>query len=163
MTRIMRPARLASGSHFNVQSFAFNAAQAIVEGSIVVMNANGQLDLAGADPSPIVGVALEAVNRRPGFAVSHDSDVVARTYASAEISVAVADAHTVFSSLARDAAGVVAPTQARLGDTFGVVLDTGIWYIDIDETVNTRLTVTDIDTDQGIWFFKFLASVLEFA
>ncbi|KKK92306.1 hypothetical protein LCGC14_2704240, partial [marine sediment metagenome] len=74
MARLMNTARFPGGGIPEIQSMAYKAAESIVKGSVLIMDAAGTVKLAGSQPtSGVVGVALEDIASKPGFEVSHDS------------------------------------------------------------------------------------------
>lgn len=104
-----------------------------------------------ADPTPIVGVALEDAASKPGWEVANASDVIATTGRVQEVSVAIANDVTVFSS-----AGDRAPLATDVGVQYGIVNVAGVWSVDTTDVVATRVVIVDVDLLENIFFFKFL-------
>lgn len=150
MARIFQVARFPSGQAPNIQSMQHVTSAAIVKGSVLIFT-SGEVDIGGADPTPIVGVALEDIETKPGWEPGHSSQVVTYTGRVEEISVAIADASTVFSG-----AGSSDPVIANVGVSYGIAVASGVWTVDITDVVNTRVTITDIDTLENIFFFKWM-------
>ncbi len=151
--RIFIPARFPAGSAPSVLSIPFKTGELFVKGSVLIFD-TGELVIGLADPTPIVGVALEDVNSKPGFEVGHDSDVIATTGRVQEVSTAIANDSTIFSG-----AGDRAPLASDIGVEYGIVNiggATGRWNVDTTDTVATRVVVVDVDLLEDIFFFKWL-------
>lgn len=159
MSRPFSPARLRGQRIWPVQSFKTKAAEVWADGALVVTDANGELTECGADPASIRGVALAAAFAGPGNELSFSSQVVNVTGTIDECSVALADGGTIFAGEMYSGTTLVTPTQTMIGESYGVaVLSDGTWVIDQTETSATRLTITDIDVDLKLCFFKFLTA-----
>ena len=150
MSRIFIPARFPGGGAPSVLSMAYKTLETFVKGSVLIFD-TGEVVIGLVDPTPIVGVALEDVDSKPGFEVGHDSQVIATTGRVQQVSVAIANDVTTFSG-----AGTRAPVAADVGLEFGILNTAGIWQVDPADVVNTRVVVTDVDLLQDIFFFKFL-------
>ncbi len=150
MSRIFIPARFPGGGAPSVLSMAYKTLETFVKGSVLIFD-TGEVVIGLVDPTPIVGVALEDVDSKPGFEVGHDSQVIATTGRVQQVSVAIANDVTTFSG-----AGTRAPLAADVGLEFGILNTAGIWQVDPADVVNTRVVVTDVDLLQDIFFFKFL-------
>lgn len=157
-----QPARVPSGGVESINVYPALAGQAIVKGSLVLLDANGLLNLCGADPASILGVALSAQGGGPGFSAANSPIAVNFSTANEDlVSVAIANRETIFSGKMTNAGNIVTPTQAMVGDSYGVVNTAGIWTVDQTETVNTRLTIVDVDIANTLVFFKFLNANLQ--
>jgi len=156
------PARVPNGGVESINSYPALAGQAIVNGSLVLLDANGLLNLCGADPASILGVALSAQGTAPGFSAAN-APIAINFSSTADdlVSVAIANRDTIFSGQMTNAGNIVTPTQAMVGDSFGVVNTAGIWTVDQTETVNTRLTIVDVDIPNRLILFKFLNANLQ--
>ena len=150
MSRIFIPARFPGGGAPSVLSMAYKTLETFVKGSVLIFD-TGEVVIGLVDPTPIVGVALEDVDSKPGFEVGHQSQVIATTGRVQQVSVAIANDVTTFSG-----AGTRAPVAADVGLEFGILNTAGIWQVDPADVVNTRVVVTDVDLLQDIYFFKFL-------
>ena len=150
MSRIFIPARFPGGGAPSVLSMAYKTLETFVKGSVLIFD-TGEVVIGLVDPTPIVGVALEDVDSKPGFEVGHQSQVIATTGRVQQVSVAIANDVTTFSG-----AGTRAPVAADVGLEFGILNTAGIWQVDPADVVNTRVVVTDVDLLQDIFFFKFL-------
>lgn len=161
MGRVFQPARVAEGEVPYVQSVQYKTGEAIIRGSVVLVDANGQLNLAGADPASIYGVALEPAGSKPGFDAANSPTVV--TGRVQEVSTAVASRLSIFSGRMEDGSGnIVAPLQTHIGEQYGIAKDAnGEWFIDESETTNKRVQIIDIDTVVGVHLFKFLEANLQ--
>lgn len=160
MGRIVEFGRKGSTGVPNVRSLPYKTGEAIVRGSLVFKDANGELNLCGADPALIAGVALEAAASRPGYSAANNPAVV--TGAKQEISIVIPDDETEFT--ARGVNGgtdPVIPLTTHLGETYGVANVSGEWVIDFADTTNTRVVITDIDTGLRMFWFKFLTANIQ--
>lgn len=164
MGRIFQPARRTGTTVPRVQSMKYKTGEAIVKGSLVVDDANGELVLCGADPASIRGVALEPTESKLGWGEPNVAETVFATGRAQEVSIAVADREQEFSGRMENAAVIVAPLQTHIGTKYGVANVAGEWVIDETETVNTRVIITDIverlGPHDGYHLFKFLESTL---
>ncbi len=154
MARLMIPARFPGGGAPSIQSMTYKTGESIVKGSVLVFD-TGEVALDLTDPSPIVGVALEAAASKPGFEMSHESQVDVRTGRVQEVSVAIANETTIFS-----AGGSSDPVAANVGVEYDLAVASGVWTINVASTGATRVVIVDIDTDQNIFFFKFMTTHL---
>ena len=152
MGRLMKPSRV-TGNVERVGEYPCLAGQSIVEGSVVYLDANGLLNLAGADPTTILGVALNAISSKPGFNAANSPLKI--NSPDDAVSVAIAYPGTIFSARGDSGGALQTPTQAQVGDLFGIVNQSGEWCVDISDTTNTRVRVVDVDIDNKIYFFKF--------
>lgn len=122
------------------------AAETFLKGAILVPAA-GYLSEAGADPTAILGIALE-----PG-----NNDVAAGT---SKIGYCPALPGMIFVGAIAAAAAIA---QADLFAEYGVVQDggTGVWCVDKAEAVNTRVTIIGfkdpVGTVNGKVYFVFNA------
>jgi len=158
----MQPVRNAPGAVPSVIYGTYDAASAIVLGSIVYL-ASGLYTVAGTNPRSIAGVALQAKDTAPGFAAANNPNPI--TGRQTKIAVAVADTNTVFAAtLTNGSSTRIAPAQADVGENYGVTAYTGVWTVDKAKTTagtNTCINVVGIDTDRNLVYFKFLASLVE--
>lgn len=164
--RIFRPARREGTTVPVVRWMKYKTGEVIIEGSLTVTDANGEQTLCGADPATVRGVALQAAGREVGKQFDFDSQVVARTGYSQNISIAIAEPGIEFSGAMYDGVTYQTPVQTHIGEQYGVVkLASGVWVIDHADVVNVVVEITDIveaqGGDPGFWLFKFLPSVQE--
>lgn len=152
MSRIFIPARFPGGGAPSVLSMAYKTLETFVKGSVLIFD-TGEVVIGLADPTPIVGVALEDVDSKPGWEPGHQSQVIATTGRVQEVSVAIANDVTTFSG-----AGDRAPLATDVGVEYGIVNTAGVWQVDTTDVVATRVVVTDVDLLQEIYFFKFLTA-----
>jgi hypothetical protein len=155
------PARTSSLVE-SVRGYGALAGQSIVLGSLVLLDANGLLNLCGADPASILGVALNPQGAAPGFAASNSPTLINSLPQVDKVSVALAARDVEFvGQMTNGSATPVTPTVAMIGDPFGVVNQSGIWTVDQAEAVNTRVRITDVDIDNKLVFFKFLEANIQ--
>lgn len=159
--RIMNTARFPGGGIPEVQSMLYKAAEAIVKGSVLILETTGEVKLAATQPTTgIQGVALEDIASKPGFDMSHDTQVTVRTGNVAEVSVAIANSTTIFSAAAK--AGTT-PAATHIGEKHDIVLVSGVWQVDLSAAGAAGAIVVDVDlsfSGEEIVFFKFLPSAI---
>lgn len=133
----------------------------IALGSVLVWS-SGSVALAGADPTEIVGIALQAYGTNPGFDAANSPTVV--TGRNTTISVVRPNQQTIFAAnLTTSSSTIVTPAQANVGVQYGITAYTGIWTVDSGKTGGTaRVEVVGFATDVygGVVFFKFLDASL---
>jgi len=126
-TRPISPAYWNESNRYVTYPLA--ASQTFVKGAPVILNTDGDIEEAGANPALILGFATcDAADARPADTFG---------YAEAEVPVALAD--QVFRGTLE---GTV-DTAADISDQFGLVDDatSGYWTIDRSNTTNVRVTV----------------------
>jgi len=144
-----------------VQVFQYATGQTFKDGALVVDDTNGEIVECGADPVSILGVALQGAGTGPGHSLANDADVVARTGVGRNVSVAVANRRTRFHGRAvNGGTDPVVPLQTHIGEQYGVVKTGNDWVIDMSETSNNRIEITDIFPDLNLFEFKFLEANL---
>lgn len=111
-----------------LREFTVASGESFLEGAAVVL-ATGEISECGADPTAILGFALEPAGSLP----ETDKAVVA-----------LATPETTFILQ-----GSSAPTAGDVGVLYGIVKDgDGIWTVDKTETTNTRVIVEDVHIDR---------------
>lgn len=163
MGRRFAPARFAGQGAPEVQSMVYDSAQTFLEGAVLIMDSDGEVIEASADPtSAIIGVALEDYDSKPGYdAANSPSTFTGRVR---EVSVAKANRSTIFSGRLVDTNEAdVAPDQANVGIDYAIVKVSNDWCVDESDEVNVSVRIVDFDatdSDNYIVFFRFLDSVL---
>lgn len=157
----MRPffaARTVSGTVPRIVSRPYKTGEAIILGSLAVLDANGELTLCAADPAEVTGIAAEKAGSRPGYDAANSPTVV--TGRKQELSLFEADGNTIFGG---ESAAGTPPTKAHVDLQCGVAKDAnGIWGIDLTDTTNKVVEIVDVDITRGLFFFKILESVRTF-
>ena len=145
-----------SGTFPEVQHYIADATNgaAIVVGSFVKTDTDGEIIICGADPAAVLGIALGDFNGAAGYGMP--SGITQVTGRSQEIPVALGTSDTIFAMK-----GSSAPVLTNIGDSFGVVLTSGIWTVDITDTTNKVVVVVDIDTDRADFFVKIHEDIFE--
>lgn len=133
----------------------------LIRGALVFAAA-GLIDVCGADPAAIAGVALQGGSTAPGFSAANSPATI--TGQVNRVSVAIANAVTEFSAeLVNGSAVRIAPVQADVGASYGVTAFSNTWVVDKSKTAGSaRVIVTRIDTDQNLVFFKVLVANRQF-
>lgn len=152
------PGSWPGGTAPNIIGYNPLAAQAIVNGSLVVLTA-GLLNLCGANPASILGVALQAIDTNPGFNLPYQSQTTVITGRSSKIPVALARGITIFTCRGvNGGTDPVIPVQTDVGVSYDVVNTAGIWNLNTASTANARVTVVDIDVAERIFYVRFVAA-----
>ena len=147
--RDLMPHVSPSGSPLT-SAYPVAAATTILVGEPVVLNAGGELVLAGTNPAAVLGVAAESSVRSgshlPGGAYANTTFAAGR-----KVTVYKPTDDALFKTLnfARDGAGTaVTPAQTDLGDQAGFTLVGGVWMLDTGAG-NLIAEVEDILDAQG--------------
>ncbi len=153
MGRLFQPARFPNGEAPQVQSMAYTTGQTFKTGAVLIFTAAGEVSEGGADPTPIVGVSLEAAGSKPGWDAANSPTVF--TGRVQEVSVAKADRSTIWSGR-----GTSDPALTNIDEQYGIVKVGNDWIVDITDTTNLRIEIVDVDLDNKIFFFKWLEAQL---
>jgi hypothetical protein len=154
------PARVPSSIGVpDIQYLQHTSGYAGILGSVVVFS-SGEIAVAGADPTGIVGVALAAANTAPGYNMQNNPTVI--TGRQRKIAVARANRITVFVGyLTTSSSTKVNPTIANVGVSYGITAYSGIWTVDTGKTGATeRVTVIDFEPLTNSVLFKFKEAAL---
>jgi hypothetical protein len=140
----------------------YTTGQTFKKGAVLIYDGvTGRVIEGGADPTPIVGIATEHADSKPGFGVGHASQVVATTGRVEEVTVAKANRNTVFSGrMVNGATDPVTPVQADVNKLYGLLKTGEDWVVDQADVTNTRVEITDFDADSRIVLFKFMEAHL---
>lgn len=132
------PAYQLGGVRPPMREYTLKASETFKRGDLVDLDANEDvLEVSGADPTPILGVAAE------------DAAGVVR---SGYVSVWLATGDSVFAMQ-----GDADPTADDVNQSYGVVEDgDGVYTVDTSDTNNTRVYVVDVDVDNKLFFVLFL-------
>ena len=133
------PAYNRSGSRPYVKRFPLASGETFYAGDVVVLDGSGDVaEVSGADPNPILGIAAE-----------NAADVVESGY----VCVYVANADTVFAM-----EGSSDPTEANIGEDYGIVESDGVYIVDLTDTSNVRVMVEGVDTNRDLFFVTFIST-----
>jgi hypothetical protein len=159
MGRILEVARTNTMSAEEVRSEKYKTGEAIVKGTVLSLDANGELIVGSATPATllaakIVGIALEPAASKPGYDAANSPTVV--TGRAQEVSYAVPNPLTEFS-----ARGSVTPAQTNVGVDYELAVSSGEWYVNFSGTTSTMVRVTRVDIPNAIVYFKFLPAAVE--
>jgi hypothetical protein len=146
------------GGFPEVLSGKYKTGELIVVGTILQLDANGELIVGVADPVDIVGVALQAAASGPGWDAGNSPTVV--TGRVQEISYTVANESTVFVSRADNTGVLTDPLQTNIGEGYGLMNVAGEWRIDLTDTTAKRITVVDVELTAKLWYWKFTPAAL---
>lgn len=162
------PARRTGGTVPRVDDGLYKTGEAIKQGSLVLLDGNGEYTVFGGGTNAIVrGVALEAAGTKKNYGEPNASQTIFATGRRQAVSVAIADTEQEFSARQEDGSGnIVAPLQTHIGESYGVAVDSdGQWFIDRSETTTKIVVITDIVEAQGSQagyvLCKFLPAVLQ--
>lgn len=131
----------------------------VYRGSVLVYSSNAVAE-AGADPTEVVGVALQASDSGPGFNQANAPTV--NTYRAAKMSVAIADRLTVFRGKMTNGSSVrVSPATTDIGVEYGITAYSNVWTVDRNKTsTDKRVQVIGFDDLTGDVFFKWLEAAI---
>lgn len=164
--RGFRQARRTGTTVPRIISGKYKTGEAIIKGSVLQKDANGELIVSAADPAnSVAGVALEAAGSKLNAGEPFASKTVVATGRVQEVSYVVADTEQEFSGRMENGGNVVAPLQTHIGEEYGIAKDAdGEWFIDETETVAKVVRITDIveahGPQAGFHLFKFLQAVV---
>lgn len=165
MGRRFVPARRTGTTIPRVQACVTTAAQTFKWGAPVATVAAGTISEVGADPTIILGVALQDAFSGPGNNEANANKTVFTTGQKDLCSVALADREQEFSGRMVNAGATVAPLQTHIDQQYGIVKIGDDWCIDETEVASPVLEITDIveaqGGDPGFHIFKFLETDLE--
>lgn len=135
------------GSHIVVEHYPLAASQTFEPGEPVNVNASGQAAEAGSNPA---GTALTGIAMAGPGSGNIDWATGNAMAAGASIPVVIPTTSTTFATtnFATDGAGTAAtPTAANIGDTAGLVLASGNWFVDVGATNKVAEIVDVLDAD----------------
>lgn len=155
MGRSFNTGRIPSGEAFSILSIVYTAAQTFKKGALLKQTAAGTVSERTAVGDKVSGVALQDAGSGYGASAANNPTII--TGQNAEVSVAIADAVSVFSCRGiNGGTDPVTPLQANIGVSYGVAkTGGGDWVLDIANVTNLVCEVVDIDADQKIFFVKF--------
>ena len=150
-------ARTGNGTAPVVRWLAYTGT--IVRGELVIYD-TGNVKVAGANPTAIVGVALQANDTGPGF--NQANAPVVSTYRQSKMCIAMANRETVFrGKLTNNSATRIAPEAADVGVVYGVTAYSNVWTVDKNKTGgDARVQVVGFDDLTNEVFFKFLEAAI---
>jgi hypothetical protein len=157
------PVRHPKGKVPDVLSGKYKTGEAIVQGSLLAIDSNGELIVhTGTTAVDVAGVALEKAASKPGWDAGNSPTVV--TGRVQEVSYAQSDQDTVYSIRQEDGSGnLVAPAQTHISEEYGVLNVSGEWRLDRSETTTKIFRIVDVDVTEGLTFVKFIAAALPIA
>lgn len=131
----------------------------IVRGEVVIYD-TGNVKVAGANPTGIVGVALQANDTGPGF--DQANSPVVSTYRQAKMCIAMANRTTIFrGKLTNGSSTRIAPVAADVGVVYGITAYSNVWTVDKNKTGgDARVQVVGFDDLTDDVFFKFLEAAI---
>jgi hypothetical protein len=161
--RFFQPGRTPSGTVPSTTALPWKTSEVIVIGSVLTIDSNGLLVVASADPTSVVGVAMQAIDTGAGWAPADNPTVI--TGRESLISVAMADRQNLFTGrMVNGGTDPVTPTQAMVGDKFGIVKSADeTWAIDQADTSNLVVQIEKVDIPRKVLYFRFLEAVIQFA
>lgn len=158
MARGFNLARLPSGTP-NIQSMRVTAAQTFKKGALVIDVAAGTISECGADPTAILGIAMEDAFSKPGNTGMVNAPTIVTGGQANECSILICDRSAIYSCRAvNGGTDPVMPTQTMIGETYGCAKSGVDWYLDIAEVTVMQWKIVDIDIDNKIFFVKIMES-----
>lgn len=163
----IQPARFGGAGAPVTQSAKYKTSEAIIKGSILTLDANGELNLNTSDgthpaDASIIGVAAEAADSKPGFNVGQTDANSQYTGRVQEISYFKANRSTLYwGTFSADGAVVTTPSQTLIGEKYKLTKATdGSWYVDSSDQSPANVQIIDIDIDTKRVIFKFTEAAL---
>lgn len=155
MGRSFNTGRMPSGEAPSILAIVATAGQTFKKGALLKQTAAGTVSERTAVGDKCSGVALQDAFSGYGYNAANAPTII--TGQSGEVSVAIADAVTVFSCRGvNGGTDPLTPTQADIGVSYGVLKTAGgDWVLDKANVTNLVVEVVDIDIDQKIFFVKF--------
>lgn len=145
-----------------VQHYPTKAAQTFLEGEVLVLDANGELTVAVAGATSVIGIAGAGAFRGRGYELANASQILQVTGRDSYCPVYLADANTIF--VGRGVNGgtdPVTPTDTMVDVSFDIGVSAGVWYVNIASSATPAVEIVDIDKFEKLFYFKFLASVYQ--
>lgn len=153
--------KILSGLVEPVQWLRYVDATTFERGEVLVWNA-GSVQAGGADPTEIVGVALQGTATAPGYDAANSPATI--TGREQKVSVSRPNGATIYAAnLTNNSSTLVTPAQADVGAQYGLTEYSNKWTVDKNKTAaSARVEVVGFDTSiyGGIVFFRFLAAHL---
>lgn len=126
------------------RAFPVASGQTYVEGAVLLLDASGDLILAGADPAVILGFAAEpavAANLAPA-----DTRLVYVAYPDSTFWIE----------------GSSVPVAADVGDQYELSVDAGVARLDKTAQVNNRFTIESVDLDRDLYEVSIIGANRQF-
>lgn len=157
--RIMQPARTPGGTVPPVSYLNYKDNETFVRGAVLIYD-TGTVKIAGADPTGIVGVALQGAGTAPGYQAANNPATF--TYRRQAVSVALAKRSEVFrAQITNGSSTPVAPAQTDVGVSYGITAYSGVWTVDRNKTgASARVEVVGFDDLTQDVFFSFLEAAI---
>lgn len=160
MSRAVTPARAPLGI-FRVQHFPTTTGQTFKNGALVKLS-SGQLVICTTNDTAVVGVAGAAAFNGRGWELANASQLAqAPTGRDSYLPVYVADQGNIFASRLVDSnvnQDTLTPAVTDIGVEIGVLLDSGGNFCLDKDASNDVAVIVDINIDEKLVFFKFLAA-----
>lgn len=134
------PARWPIGLRPTTERQDLKTGESFLFGDLVKQDGGGDIvAVTGTDPTPLYG-----------FAAGNAEDAVE----GGKVMVYKHDGSTHFAM-----SGDRDPVAGDVGTDYGIEQDSdNIWIVDTGDTSNTRVNVTDVDTDRGLYFVQVLSA-----
>lgn len=155
----MRIHSVGAGQVPPTRTLRYADGQTFVQGAILQWS-SGSVIVAVADPTEIVGLALQGAATNPGYDAANSPAPI--TGRNQTVTVCIPNQSVIFmANLTNSSSALVVPAQADVGVQYGVTAYSGKWTVDKGNTAD-RVEVVGFDTGVygGVVFFKFLDSVL---
>lgn len=159
-------ARLRSGGMPQVNSAKYKTSEALIKGSVLAVDANGELVLATSDGThpadgDIVGFALEDAGSKPGYDFGHATSAVYMGRVQ-EVSYLIANTQDEYSSqISADGAAVTTAAQTHVGEKYKLSkAANGLWYVDTSDFSPDNVVIVDFDADLNIVIWRLLLTAI---
>ena len=141
-------------------NFPAKAAEAWLPGAAVLTDSNGELVECADDPAALVGFALAAPFKNPGYDMANSPTVV--TGRDAFVPVAVARPGVIF--VGRGVNGgtdPVTPTQAMVNNQYELIGNGAVWAVNIGGTSSPCVEIVRVDIDNKLFFFRVIPANIQ--
>lgn len=158
----MFTSRVLGGKVEPITRLAYTGTPAIVIGTVLAWS-SGYVAVAGADPTEIVGISLQAVDTNPGFAAANAPATITGRSSTVSVSRPAYGTIVYGANLTNGSSTIVAGAQTDVGVQYGITAYSGKWTVDKNKTGGSvRVEVVGFDPSiyGGVVFFTFLPTYL---
>lgn len=143
----------------------YKTGEAIIKGSVLTLDANGELTLNTSDANnpangTIAGIAYEAAGSAPGFSVGQTDQNGTSVFTGREQSISYGQANliTVWAAqISADGLTETVPTQTLISEQYKLSkAANGIWYVDSADATPANVVIVDINDDPTYNLVYFL-------
>lgn len=146
----------------SIRHFPVKAGETFIPGSLVVLDANGELVEAAAAAVSFVGVAGAGAFYGRGYDMANSAQILQVTGRDALCPVYLADPTNIFACRGvNGGTDPVTPAATNVDEKYGIAVTSHVFYMDIANTTQLAVEVVDINIDEKMFFVKFLAAAMQ--